>query len=153
MDSQLILASAFPMFELEKVLGFRSRTPLLGTSSLILYDQVWENFNFPCIHVHEDQSLRDSEANNQTFHFRAPFPPCPFLIQSGLGSISPILHFMNQLHSRPTSASSCCTQLRGSPSFPGQHKAAQVFNWRKVEMHRRSSLTLSQPDTSESLGH
>lgn len=57
MDSQLILASAFPMFELEKVLGFRSRTPLLGTSSFILYDQVWENFNFPCIHIHEDQRV------------------------------------------------------------------------------------------------
>lgn len=38
------------------------------------------------------------------------------------------------------------------PSLPGKHKAALVFNWRNVEMHCRSSLTLSQPDISESLG-
>lgn len=57
MDSQLILVSAFPMLVLEKVLGVRSRTPVLGTSSLILYVQVWEDFNFPCIHFHEDQRV------------------------------------------------------------------------------------------------
>lgn len=56
--------------------------------------------------------------NNRTFHFRALFPPYPFLIQSRLEAFSPILHFMNQLHNLPTSASSSCTQLRGFPCLP-----------------------------------
>ena len=88
--------------------------PVFDPFSFTVYDQVQEDLNFPSNPSDKrPECLRKSTDNNQTFHFRALSPPCPFRFQSGLRSVSPILHFMNQLQNPPTSASSSCTQRRG----------------------------------------
>lgn len=52
------------------------------------------------------------------------------------------------------SANLCQFLLYSAERFPllslGSTRLLWFFNWRKVEMHHRSSLTLSQPNTSES---